>query len=92
MQLRQLYNRYAGQGFEIYQVSIDPDEHYWKTACEHLPWICVYEERGEASDYLNLYQVRSIPTYFLINRQGDLVARNEQIPDLEKAVKELCEK
>lgn len=92
MQLRQLYNRFSGQGFEIYQISIDPDEHYWKTACEHLPWICVYEERGEASDYLGLYQVGALPTYFLINRQGDLVARSEQIPDLEKAVKELCEK
>lgn len=92
MQLRQLYNRYAPSGFEIYQVSIDPDEHYWKTACEHLPWICVYESRGEASDYLGLYQVAALPTYFLINRQGDLVARTEQIPDLEKAVKDLCER
>lgn len=91
MQLRQLYNRYKGQGFEIYQVSVDPDEHYWKTASEHLPWLCVYEDRGEASDYLRLYQVTALPAYFLINRQGDLVARAEQIPDLEKAVKKLCE-
>lgn len=92
MQLRQLYTQYAEKGFEIYQISIDPDEHYWKTACEHLPWICVYEEQGETSDYLRLYQVAAIPTYFLINRLGDLVARTEQIPDLHKAVKELCEK
>lgn len=92
LQLRQLYGQYAEKGFEIYQVSIDPDEHYWKTACEHLPWLCVYEERGEESDYLRLYQVTALPTYFLINRQGDLVARTEQIPDLKKAVKELCEK
>lgn len=92
MQLRQLYNQYAEKGFEIYQISIDPDEHYWKTACEHLPWICVREEQGEESDYLRLYQVGALPTYFLINRQGDLVSRTEQIPNLEKAVKELCEK
>ena len=90
MQLRQLYNKYAASGFDIYQVSIDPNEHYWKTACEHLPWVCVYEARGEASDYLSSYVVSRIPTYFLIDRNGDLVARDEQIPDVDKAVKELC--
>ena len=92
MQMRGLYDKYSSLGFDIYQVSIDPDEHYWKTACEHLPWTCVYESRGEASGYLGSYLVRRLPTYFLINRHGDLVARDEQIDDLEKAIRELCGK
>ena len=92
MQMRGLYDKYSSLGFDIYQVSIDPDEHYWKTACEHLPWTCVYESRGEASGYLGSYLVRRLPTYFLINSHGDLVARDEQIDDLEKAIRELCGK
>ena len=92
MQMRGLYDKYSSLDFDIYQVSIDPDEHYWKTACEHLPWTCVYESRGEASGYLGSYLVRRLPTYFLINRHGDLVARDEQIDDLEKAIRELCGK
>lgn len=92
MQMRGLYDKYSPLGFDIYQVSIDPDEHYWKTACEHLPWTCVYESRGEASGYLGSYLVRRLPTYFLIDRHGDLVARDEQIEDLEKAIRELCGK
>ena len=92
MHMRGLYDKYSSLGFDIYQVSIDPDEHYWKTACEHLPWTCVYESRGEASGYLGSYLVRRLPTYFLINRHGDLVARDEQIDDLEKAIRELCGK
>lgn len=92
MQMRGLYDKYSSLGFDIYQVSIDPDEHYWKTACEHLPWTCVYESRGEASGYLGSYLVRRLPTYFLIDRHGDLVARDEQIEDLEKAIRELCGK
>lgn len=92
MQMRGLYDKYSSLGFDIYQVSIDPDEHYWKTACEHLPWTCVYESRGEASGYLGSYLVRRLPTYFLIDRHGDLVARDEQIDDLEKAIRELCGK
>ena len=91
MQMRGLYDKYSSLGFDICQVSIDPDEHYWKTACEHLPWTCVYESRGEASGYLGSYLVRRLPTYFLINRHGDLVARDEQIDDLEKTIRLLCE-
>lgn len=91
MQMRGLYDKYSSLGFDIYQVSIDPDEHYWKTACEHLPWTCVYESRGEASGYLGSYLVRRLPTFFLIDRHGDLVARDEQIEDLEKAIGKLCE-
>ncbi len=91
MQMRGLYDKYSSLGFDIYQVSIDPDEHYGKTACEHLPWTCVYESRGEASGYLGSYLVRRLPTYFLINRHGDLVARDEQIDDLEKTIRLLCE-
>lgn len=91
MQMRGLYDKYSSLGFDIYQVSIDPDEHYWKTAREHLPWTCVYESRGEASGYLGSYLVRRLPTYFLIDRHGDLVARDEQIDDLEKTIRLLCE-
>lgn len=35
--LRELYNKYASQGFEIYQISLDGDEHFWK----HLQIICL---------------------------------------------------
>ena len=34
--LRDLYDKYAGQGLEIYQVSLDADEHYWKTTADNL--------------------------------------------------------
>ena len=44
--LRDLYDKYAGQGLEIYQVSLDADEHYWKTTADNLPWICVRDANG----------------------------------------------
>ena len=28
--LRELYNKYHSQGLEIFQVSLDSDEHFWK--------------------------------------------------------------
>ena len=74
--MRELYDRFHAQGLEIYQVSLDADTHYWKTACEHLPWICVHEQDGAA---LNMYQVTGLPTFFLINRDNEVVLRSSMI-------------
>ena len=30
LMLRELYNKYHAQGLEIYQISLDPNEHFWK--------------------------------------------------------------
>ena len=92
MQMRELYKKYQKSGFEIYQVSIDPNEHYWKTACEQLPWVCVYDPNGEESGYIRSYQIYRIPSYFLINKNGDLVARDEQVENLEESIKQLLGK
>lgn len=87
--LRDLYNDYHSRGFEIYQVSLDNDVHYWKTVSHNLPWICVYNEEGPANDMITLYQVQSLGTYFLIDRENNLVNRMENIPNLRKAIEEL---
>ena len=86
---RELYEKYAAQGFEIYQVSLDPNEHYWKTAAENLPWICVRDEEAPYSQSATLYGVREIPTYFLINRAGELVMRDEAVMDIEVELQRL---
>lgn len=87
--LRELYARYAAQGFEIYQVSLDENEHFWKTAVENIPWVCVRTEDAPYSKDANLYGVRELPTYFLINRAGELVMRDTMVEDLEKELQRL---
>ena len=89
MQLRELYNKYHAQGFEIFQVSLDPDEHFWKTSTAALPWICVRDERGIDSPYLSNYNVQAIPTFFLVNRNNALHKRDAQIKDLESEIRSL---
>lgn len=89
MALRDLYNKYHAQGFEIYQVSVDPDEHFWKVSTEALPWISVHEENGLQGNSLTLYNVQRIPTYFLIDRNNELQKRDEQVSDLEAEIKGL---
>jgi peroxiredoxin len=87
--LRELYNKYAAQGLEIYQVSLDGDEHFWKTSADNLPWVCVRDEAGAYSQYVQLYNVTQLPSIFLVNRQNELSARGETIKDLDAAVQKL---
>jgi len=89
MMLRELYNKYHAAGLEIYQVSVDPDEHFWKTSTAALPWICVRDEGGLQGQSLQLYNVQSIPTFFLIDRNNTLQARDAQIKDIDTAIKNL---
>lgn len=89
MQLRELYNKYHAQGFEIYQVSIDPDEHFWKTSVAALPWVCVHSDDGLNAAELSLYNVRDIPTYFLIDKNNVLQKRDVQIKDIDAEIKAL---
>ena len=87
--LRELYAKYHEKGFEIYQVSLDASEHLWKQRCEALPWVSVYMEDGLESDMLQLYDVQHLPCFFLIDRNCDLQARQENIADLEEAIEGL---
>ena len=89
MMFRELYNKYHAAGLEIYQVSVDPDEHFWKTSTAAIPWICVRDEDGIQGKSLALYNVQSIPTFFLIDRTNTLQARDAQIKDIEAAIKNL---
>ncbi len=89
MQLRDIYNKFHAQGLEIYQVSLDPDEHFWKTQTAALPWVCVRDERGPQSDYVVSYNIQSIPTFFLLGRNSDLYKRDAQIKNLEAEIRSL---
>ena len=89
LQLREIYNKYHAQGFEVFQVSIDTDEHFWKQQTAALPWISVRAEGGIQSNTLTLYNVQSIPEFFLIDRGSNIVGRSQTIKNLEEAIKNL---
>lgn len=87
--LRELYNKYHTQGFEIYQVSLDGDEHFWKQQTAALPWISVREVNGVNSSTLSIYNVQNVPEFFLIDRGNNIVGRSQTIKDVEQTIKSL---
>ena len=89
IQLRGLYDKYNSKGFEIYQVSADRREHFWQQSASNLPWTCVRDANGTS---FALYNVQAIPTFFLINREGEVILRDAQIENTEKEIERLLKK
>lgn len=76
--LKEIYAKYADRGFEVYQVAVDTSKPLWITAVQEqqLPWISVSDLRGSASAALRLYNVQRLPANFLIDRDGNIVAKD----------------
>lgn len=89
IQLNEIYEKYAARGLEIFQVSFDSDEHFWKVSASNLPWIAVRDPRTIYSPYASMYNVQQLPSMFVINRQGEIVRRVENSAELENIVKNL---
>ena len=86
LSLRELYNKYHAQGLEIYQVGLDENEHFWKQQTEALPWICVYDPSGQSAIH---YNARTLPEFFLIDRDNTLYKRSSQMTDVEAEIRML---
>lgn len=73
--LRDRYNEFHDRGLEIYQVYPDQNKLLWEEQVENLPWVTVRTENGLMSSVYKTYNVQSIPTTFLLNREGEVVGR-----------------
>ncbi len=89
--MREMYDRYKDRGLEIYQVSLDANEHFWKTSADNLPWVCVRDGEGVSSSNILLYRLDKLPSYFLINKANEIVLRDEQITDISQEIERLLD-
>jgi len=93
IQLIDLYQKYHSKGFEVYMVSLDTKQDAWKESIQfdQLPWINVIDINGRTSYVAKIYNVRTLPTSYLINGDDDIVSVNptnqEIINTLEYALK-----
>lgn len=76
--LKEFYAKYHQAGLEIYQVSLDVDKALWASTVrsQELPWICVNDGMGAASTARAVYNVGQLPTLFVIDREGNVLARD----------------
>lgn len=87
-----LYNKYKGDKFEIFSVSLDKDGDKWKKAIEADGLIWKYhvsELAGWETDVVQKYQFSGIPHTVLIDPKGKIIAEKLRGPSLERKLQEL---
>ena len=84
--VKQLYSKYSKKNFEILGVSIDQDKNAWASAIkqDNLPWVQVIDDGAFAGVAPAAYQVNAIPSTWLIDPQGRIVAHNLSHEELDK--------
>ncbi len=86
------YEMYHGRGFQIYQVSLDKTREAWIKGIEDDQlgkWIHVSDVRYWNSVVVPLYKIESIPTNYLLDREGRVIATNLRGDALQRKLAEL---
>lgn len=87
MHLRDLYNKYHSRGLEIYMVSLDENQHFWKEQVANLPWVNVYDDKGVSQAYTAT--ATTLPIIYLIDRGNNVVKNPSQIKNLDEEIQKL---
>ena len=82
--LKEIYSIYSEKGLEIYQVTLDENTAKWISLVkdQNLPWISVNDKRGLKSTIINTYNIQSLPSNYIIDRNGDIVGKSLWHSDL----------
>lgn len=85
------YAKYHGKGFEIVGVSLDDKKDNWLKAidADQLGWLHVSDLKGWKSDLAAEYGIRSIPTSFLVDADGKIIAKDLRGDQLEKKLADI---
>ena len=87
--LKRVYEKYHDQGLEIFQVAIDTSKALWINTVQEqeLPWVTVCDLQGQASPVVGAYNVRALPSNYLISRDGNILGKDLMGDKLEQAIK-----
>ena len=87
--IQKLYKKYKAQGFEVFAVSLDVKKEAWLKAIKRdkLTYIQVTDNTGWYSKVAERFYIDQLPTNFLIDKSGKIIAINIEGKELFDAVK-----
>lgn len=85
------YNRYKSKNFTVIGVSLDDNKANWRKAIQEdeMPWTQVSDLKGFKNEIAAYYGVLSIPTTFLVDPDGKIIAKNLRGEALHQKLAEL---
>ncbi len=88
-----VYNKYHNKGLNIIGVSLDKKQESWTKAIadDNLEWNHVSNLQFWQEPIARAYGVRSIPATFILDENGNVIAKNLRGPALEKKISELLD-
>ncbi len=87
-----MYHKYHDKGFEVFSVSLDRDKESWKRAiaADGLVWPNhVSDLKYWSSEAAHIYGVSSIPSTYLLDQNGRIIAKNLRGEALSNALKQI---
>jgi thiol-disulfide isomerase/thioredoxin len=91
--IQKLYKKYQASGFEVFAVSLDVNKPLWLKAIkkDKLTYTQVVDYDGWMSKVAEKYYVDALPTNFLLDKTGKIVAINIEGKELFDKVKSLVQ-
>lgn len=89
--LKSVYNKFRGQGLEIYQVCLDPNRLLWEELVRKydIKWICVRDDGGLRSPAAANWNIQNIPANYIINKKYEIAGKNLAGRRLEERLKDV---
>ena len=87
-----VYNQYKDKGFEVFGVSIDASKQAWTNAVmqDKITWLQVIDAKAASGNQLTqTWNLQYIPSTFLIDKEGKIVAVAPEKDELEKWLQKL---
>lgn len=92
--LKEIYQKYHAQGFDIISISLDKSKEAWLNAVskEAMPWPQISDLKAWDGPVAQDYGIQAIPFVLLLDQQGVITLRNLHGELLENAIRELLKK
>jgi thiol-disulfide isomerase/thioredoxin len=93
-ELIKVLNNHKPAGFRITSVSLDNNKLLWLSAIRHdkMVWTQVSDLKGWNSPIATTYGIRVIPTNYLIDREGVIIAKNLPVEQVDKFLDTISER
>lgn len=87
--LKDVYKENHEKGLEVIGVSLDTNETDFREFTEEheIPWLQIYDGNGWKSEFAQFFGINSVPSQWLIDRDGTIISIGTRGKDLGKLVK-----